>query len=62
MNILEIKGNTYCIDTGSTYIPFYKINSEDIIMLDTGLKNRERKIVDNSNNFSLIFFYEAFRK
>lgn len=36
MNILKIKGNTFCIDTGMTYIPFYKINDEEIILLDSG--------------------------
>ena len=39
-----------------TYIPFYKINDNDIIMLDTGLKKGEREIIENvieSNNFKV---------
>jgi len=42
MEIKEIKGNTFCIDTGMTYIPFYKLNDEEIIMLDSGWKEGER--------------------
>lgn len=56
MDILKVKGNTYCIDTGMTYIPFYKINNEEIIMLDTGLKKGERKGIDEvleSNNLKV---------
>jgi hydroxyacylglutathione hydrolase len=54
LEILEVKGNTYCIDTGMTYIPFYKINDEEIIMLDTGWKKGEREGIEDileSNNF-----------
>ena len=36
LKIVEVKGNTYCIDTRMTYIPFYKINDNEIIMLDSG--------------------------
>ncbi|MBU3181706.1 MBL fold metallo-hydrolase [Clostridium psychrophilum] len=56
MDILKVKGNTYCIDTGMTYIPFYKINDEEIIMLDTGWKNGEREGIEEvleSNNFKV---------
>lgn len=42
MKIIEIKGNTYCIDTGRSFIPFYKINNKEIILLDSGwIKERE---------------------
>lgn len=54
MDILKVKGNTYCIDTGMTYIPFYKISQEEIIMLDTGLKRGERDGIERilrNNNF-----------
>ena len=30
MEMKKIKGNTFVIDTGMTYIPFYKINDEEI--------------------------------
>lgn len=56
MNIINVKGNTYCINTGMTYIPFYKINSTEIIMLDTGLKKGEREIIDSvleTNDFKV---------
>ncbi|MDO5517927.1 MAG: MBL fold metallo-hydrolase [Clostridium sp.] len=56
MSMLNVKGNTYCIDTGNSSIPFYKINAKDIIMLDTGLKKGERDIVNNileENNFNV---------
>jgi glyoxylase-like metal-dependent hydrolase (beta-lactamase superfamily II) len=56
LDILNVKGNTYCIDTGMTYIPFYKINDEEIIMLDTGWKKGEREGIEEvleSNNFKV---------
>ncbi len=56
MNIFNVKGNTYCIDTGICYIPFYKIENNKIIMLDTGLKKENRKGIDellDSNNFTV---------
>ena len=56
MDILKVKGNTYCIDTGMTYIPFYKINDEEIIMLDTGWEKGERKGIEEvleKNNFKV---------
>ncbi len=43
MEIKIVKGNTFCIDTGMTYIPFYKINYREIIMLDSGYSNGERE-------------------
>jgi glyoxylase-like metal-dependent hydrolase (beta-lactamase superfamily II) len=46
MQVLQVKGNTFCIDTGMTYIPFYKINDEGIIMLDTGWAEGEREGID----------------
>lgn len=39
-----------------TYIPFYKINNEEIIMLDTGLKRGEREGIEEvleNNNFKV---------
>lgn len=46
MEILSVKGNTFCIDTGMTYIPFYKINEEEIIIMDTGWAVGERKGIE----------------
>ncbi|OBR95905.1 MULTISPECIES: MBL fold metallo-hydrolase [Clostridium] len=36
MEIKNIKGNTFCIDTKMACIPFYKINYREIIMMDSG--------------------------
>lgn len=57
MVIKKVKGNTFCIDTGMTYIPFYKVNDEEIIMLDSGLAEVERKGIDEflkKNNFKIV--------
>lgn len=57
MKILEVKGNTYCIDTGMTYIPFYKINENEIIMLDSGWAKGERKGIEEvleNNKFKVV--------
>ncbi|OFI06675.1 hydroxyacylglutathione hydrolase [Clostridium acetireducens DSM 10703] len=56
MEIIKVKGNTFCIDTGMSYIPFYKVNDEEIIMLDSGLA-KEREGIDKlleKNNFKVI--------
>lgn len=45
MEIIKVKGNTYCIDTGMTYLPFYKLNNQDIILMDSGF-NKECKDID----------------
>ncbi|MBV4418957.1 MBL fold metallo-hydrolase [Clostridium tyrobutyricum] len=57
MIVKNIKGNTFCIDTGMTYIPFYKINYNEIIMLDSGLKIGERKRINDfleQNNLKIV--------
>ncbi|MCE5221678.1 MAG: MBL fold metallo-hydrolase [Clostridium sp.] len=57
MEIKKIKGNTFVIDTGMTYIPFYKINDEEIIMLDSGWAEGEREGIDElleGNNFKVV--------
>jgi len=57
MKIREIKGNTFCIETGMTYIPFYKINEEEIIMLDSGWAKGQREGIDEileKNNFKVV--------
>jgi glyoxylase-like metal-dependent hydrolase (beta-lactamase superfamily II) len=56
MKMEKVKGNTFYIDTGMTYIPFYKINDREIIMLDTGWAEGERKGIDElleKNNFKV---------
>lgn len=56
MEIMQIKGSTFCIDTGMSYIPFYKINDEEIIMLDSGWAKGEREGIDEllkKNNFKV---------
>lgn len=54
MEVKQVLGNTFCIDTGMTNIPFYKINDEEIIMLDSGWAIGERKGIQeilDQNNF-----------
>ena len=57
MEIKEVRGNTFCIDTGMTYIPFYKINHEEIIMLDSGWAEGESEGIEElleKNNFKVV--------
>lgn len=57
MEIKKVKGNTFVIDTGMTYIPFYKINDREIIMLDSGWAEGERGGIDElleKNNFKVV--------
>ncbi|WP_298838306.1 MBL fold metallo-hydrolase [Clostridium sp.] len=57
MEIIRIKGNTFCITTGMTYIPFYKINDKEIIMLDSGWAKGQRQGIDElleKNNFNVV--------
>lgn len=57
MMIKEVKGNTFCIDTGLSYIPFYKVNNKEIIMLDSGLAQSERKKLEElleENNLKVV--------
>lgn len=44
MEIQRVKGNTFCIDTKIAYIPFYKIDHEKIILLDTGVKSCRKEL------------------
>lgn len=65
MNIIKIKGNTFCVYTGELYIPFYKINDEEIIMLDTGWKEErvglERLLESNNLKVAAILNSHAHR-
>ena len=42
MEIIQVKGNTYVLDLGLLYLPFYKISQTDLILLDTGLKKEHQ--------------------
>ena len=56
MDIIKVHGNTFCIDTGMSCIPFYKISDREIIMLDTGWAKGEREGIDEfleKNNFTV---------
>lgn len=46
MEIVKVNGNTYCIDTGMTYIPFYKLNEKEIVLLDSGYGIGEREGIE----------------
>jgi hydroxyacylglutathione hydrolase len=57
MEVKLIKGSTFCIDTGMSNIPFYKINEEEIILLDTGWAKGEREGIHEliyKNNFKVV--------
>ena len=45
MEIYNIKGNTYYFETKYSYIPFYKLNEIDIVMLDSGYYGTDDKII-----------------
>lgn len=52
MEIIKVKGNTYCIDTGMTYLPFYKLNNQDIILMDSGFQRELdgiEEVLDRNN-------------
>lgn len=47
MEIIQIKGNTYVLDLGLLYLPFYKINQTDLVLLDTGLMKEHRNLISD---------------
>ncbi|MCY6354235.1 MBL fold metallo-hydrolase [Clostridium sp. ZS2-4] len=57
MYIQKVKGSTFCIDTGMTYVPFYKINDQEIIMLDSGWAQEEKEGIEallEENNLKVV--------
>ena len=57
MELIEVKGRTFCIDTGMTNIPFYKINNQDIILFDSGWAKGEREGIQElleKNNLTVV--------
>ncbi len=57
MEMKKVQGNTYYIDTGMSYIPFYKVNDQEIIMLDSGWAEGEQKGIAElleKNNFKVV--------
>lgn len=40
---IQVRGNTYVLDLGLLYLPFYRIDEVNIILLDTGLKKEDRE-------------------
>jgi len=55
MEIIKVRGNTYCIDTGMTYLPFYKLSDQDIILMDSGYQKEKEGIesVLEGNNLKI---------
>jgi glyoxylase-like metal-dependent hydrolase (beta-lactamase superfamily II) len=45
MKIHKIIGNTYYFETKFAYMPFYKINENEIIMLDSGFYDIDEKVI-----------------
>jgi hydroxyacylglutathione hydrolase len=57
MQIIQVRENTFCIDTGMTYIPFYRVSENNIVMIDTGLAKGERGELDRlleENSFNIV--------
>lgn len=46
-NIIHILGDTYVIDTGDQYVPFYEIGDRNIILLDSGYKE-DRGLIEGA--------------
>lgn len=46
MEIIKVKGNTYAIDTGMSYLGFYKVTEHDIILIDSGWHNELEGILE----------------
>lgn len=55
MTIKHVEGNTYCIDTGMTYIPYYMMDDTNIIMMDTGWEKERKQIEEllDANNYHI---------
>jgi len=45
MEIYNIKGNTYYFETKYAFMPIYKINENEIIMLDSGYYDTDEKVI-----------------
>ena len=43
LNIRPICGNTYAIETEMAFLPFYRLNQQEIILLDTGFASSDRQ-------------------
>ncbi len=53
MEIIHVKGDTYVIDTGMSYLGFYKINETDIILIDSGWQKELDGILDVFAKYNL---------
>lgn len=45
MENIHVKGNTYVLALGMLYLPYYKVNDRDLILLDTGLMKEHRGLL-----------------
>jgi glyoxylase-like metal-dependent hydrolase (beta-lactamase superfamily II) len=43
LNLHHIRGNTYAIETGMAFLPVYKLNDRDIVLLDSGFASTDRQ-------------------
>ena len=43
LNIHHVRGNTFAIETGMAFLPFYQLNTQDIILLDSGFVSSDRQ-------------------
>ena len=43
LKIHPVCGNTFAIETGMAYLPFYQLNEQEIILLDSGFASSDRQ-------------------
>ena len=43
LNVFHILGDTWAIETELAYLPFYKLNDRDIVLLDAGYAPTDRE-------------------
>ncbi|NTW72622.1 MAG: MBL fold metallo-hydrolase [Eubacteriaceae bacterium] len=56
MELIHVKGNTFCIDVGGSLLPLYKISEKEAILIDSGRPDKERELVQGAlqeNNISI---------
>ncbi len=54
INVIRVKGNTYCFDTLKCLVPYYRIDDRRIIMLDSGVRYDREALVEEIEKQSLM--------
>lgn len=56
VDLIHVKGNTFCIDAGGSLLPLYKISENEAILIDSGRPDKERELIQTAlqeNNISI---------